>query len=338
MKRVDFQCHIFPRGFVRSVASSKGQLRVVGPDEMGRHVIVDSMTNTVLTYYREGTSFVDLGKHLADMDAFGIDMQVLSVNPPGVDRIVDPKEALRLSRIINDGLSKLVESHPRRFVALATIPMNDPEVAVDEIKRAVCDLGFPGIIVASNTCGRFYDAASYDKVYDALQRYDVPVFIHPGEAVVQQSMQLDYNLPLVFGWPFDTTISVSRIAFSGVLGRFPRLKVVAAHGGGMIPFYSGRLDMLLHDMRGSGRPPVKDSTEMLRRVYYEAAVFNSKSIELLVSFAGEDRVVYGSDYPFGRNEGRACYEASLNAMNRLDVDGEVKEKIFSMNALKLLKQ
>lgn len=338
MKRVDFQCHIFPREFIKSIKSSKGQLRLVGPDERGRHMIVDSKTDSALTYFREGTSFVDPEKHLVDMDAFGIDTQVISVNPPGVDRVTDPKEALGLSRIINDELSKLVESYPGRFAALATIPMNDSEVAVDEIKRTINDLGFHGIIVSSNTCGRFYDAASYDKVYDLLQRYDVPMFVHPGEPVVQQSMQSDYNLPLVFGWPFDTTLSVSRIALSGVLSRFPKLRVVAAHGGGMIPFYGGRLDMLLQDMRGTGKLPAKDSMEMLKRVYYEAAVFNQKSIELLVTFAGEDRVVYGSDYPFGRDEGRACYAVSLDIMNRLDVKDEVKKKIFSANALKLLKQ
>jgi aminocarboxymuconate-semialdehyde decarboxylase len=335
--RVDFQCHIFPRGFVKHLTSSSGQLRVEGPDQLGRHVILDSKTGTTLTYYRENTPFLDPERHLADMKTYGIDLQVLSVNPPGVDRVEDKDEALRLSKVINDDLSGLVKAHADKFVALATIPMNDPEVATDEIRRAVGEMGFAGINIPSNTRGGFYDDPAFDKVYGLLERYDVPVFMHPSEPIVQGSMGLDYNLPLVFGWPFDTTISLSRIVFSGVLTRFPKLKLVAAHGGGMIPFYGGRLEMLLHDMRGKGKLPVKESVRDLKRVYYEAAVFSPGAVQLLLSFAGEDNVVYGTDYPFGKDEGRFCYEASLKTMDALKADPKVKSKVLGDNALGLLK-
>lgn len=107
------------------------------------------------------------------MDTFRIDVQLLSVNPPGVDRVSDPDEALRLSRATSDDLSELVAAHKDRFAAFATIPMNDPEAAAEEVRRTVGVLGFAGINVSSNTCGKFYDDPAYDRVYDALEKYDV---------------------------------------------------------------------------------------------------------------------------------------------------------------------
>jgi aminocarboxymuconate-semialdehyde decarboxylase len=298
-------------------------------------MIVDSRTGHVLTYFIEGTAFVDMEQHTKDMERFGVDVQVLSVNPPGADRVVDPEEALRLSAIINDELARVVAEGGGRFSALATVPMNNQDVALQEARRALDQLGLRGVNISSNTLGRYYDTG-YERFFAFLEKRGAPVFIHPTESVAQEVIGQDYNLPLVFGWPFDTTISVSRLVFSGLMKRLPKLKVVAAHGGGMIPFYAGRLEMLLHDTRGSGRRPDRDSVEMLRLVNYEAALFDENSISLLIRFAGEDRVVYGTDYPFGGSSAGDCYRVSGRVMRRLAVSDRVRQKVLWRNASRLL--
>lgn len=335
---IDVQCHIFPRSFIKEL-SLHDQLRIGSPDANNRRVIFDSRTGDELTFFVEDSPYVDPEKRLKDMEDYGVDVQILSLPPPGVDRLTDPSETLKLSRLINDELASIVEKNDGRFEALATIPMNDSATAADEIRRSVQELGMKGVIVSSNTNGKFYDTNDYDEVYRMLERYDVPMLVHPTESISAKQVGQDYKLALIFGWPFDTTISVSRLVFSGTLRRFPKLKVIAAHGGGgLIPFFKGRINMLARVAAGGGREIAEPNpVEAFRKIYYDAAIFDAQALELLVKFAGPEHVVFASDYPFGQNLGRMCYESSIDEMEALDVDSTVKQKILSGNMSKIMK-
>ncbi|MEM0074970.1 MAG: amidohydrolase family protein [Conexivisphaerales archaeon] len=334
--KIDIQSHIFPREFINHMMHNEGQLRVSGPDAYGRMAIMDSSTKTMLTYFVPDSPFVDPEKHIEDMKRYDIDMQVLSVNPPGVDRIEDPYEAYSLCKVINDALSDLVQKYNGYFAALATIPFNSPELAVQEMKRASEELGLHGFVMPSNTLGHFYDSADYDIILQEAEAKGMPFFIHPSQPVVWKELGEDYNIPLVYGWPFDTTLCLAHLIFSGKLRKFPNLNIIAAHGGGMVPFFVGRVDMLLKDMRGSGKPPASGSEHDIRKVYYDSAVFNTESIRLLIRNIGRDKVIYGTDYPFGPERGRMCYERSISTIRALE-DKELEDLIFCKNLMNIMK-
>lgn len=335
---VDVQCHIFPRSFVNELSSPQSELKISPPDSNGRRVITDSKSGDETTYFIENSPYVDYEKHIEDMDFFNIDVQLLSLPAPSVDKMTNAKEALRVSSLINDDLAKIIAVAPERFQGLATISMNDPELAVREIKRAFDKLGFKGITISSNTNGVFYDSPKYEKVFQTMEDYDAPVFIHPTEPVTSRVIGQDYKLVLIFGWPFDTTLSISRLVFSGMLRKFPRLKIIAAHGGGMIPFFRGRMDILAKIAAGGAQKIVEDKpSEACKRLYYDAALFDSDSLELLIKFAGADHVLFASDYPFGRNLGKSCYEESIKMMEKLNVSEREKELIAQGNAKKIFR-
>ena len=329
---------MFPRAFIKELSTSGSQLKVADPDPNGRRVILDSKSGDEITFFIENSPYDDAAKHFKDMENYKIDTQVLSLPPPSVDRLLDSKEALRLSRLINDEFAEIVSKYPSKVQALATVPLNDPVFAADETKRCIEDLGFKGIVVSSNTLGRFYDSPDYDQFFRAAEKYGCPIFVHPTMPTTGEIIGQDYKLNLIFGWPFDTTLSISRLALSGTLDRFPGLKIIAAHGGGMVPFFQQRINMLARVAAGKGRKMVpQDPVKPFKQLYYDTAFFDPVSLELLVRFAGADHVVYASDYPFGQNLGKSCYDASIKMMEDANIDSSDKEKIYSSNIMKLLK-
>ncbi|MDG6999211.1 MAG: amidohydrolase [Nitrososphaerota archaeon] len=334
---VDVQCHIFPKSFIAELSSPKSQLRVMPPDATGRRVIIDSRTNDEVTFFVDNSCYVDTDAHVRDMQHFKIDKQVLSLPTPSVDKISDPDVAFRISMLINNEISGMVRKYPDKFLGFATIPMNDPTLATREIRRVVTDLGFKGVVISSNTQGKFYDGEEYDSVFETLERLRVPVFVHPTEPVTGKQIGQDYKLTLIFGWPFDTTLSVSRLVFSGLLEKYPDLKIIAAHGGGMIPFFAGRIEMLARVAAGGGKMiSVERPADAFKKLYYDAAFFNSDSLELLAKFAGPEHILYASDYPFGQNLGKNCYEQSIAMMENARLDSVAKDKIYGTNILSLL--
>ena len=280
---------------------------------------------------------MDPDAHIKDMTQYGIDRQILSLPPPSVDRFLDPKEALHSSALINDELASIVHKYQDKFIGFATIPMDDPELAVQEIRRAVTVLGLKGIVVSSNSNGKFYDSDEYAPVFEKLEKLGAPMFVHPTVPIAGSLIGQDYKLGLIFGWPFDTTLCVARLVFSGVFQKFPSLKIIAAHGGGMIPFFAGRIDMLARVAAGGGRKiAVEKPAEEFKKLYYDCAFFDSDSLELLAKFSGVDHIVYASDYPFGQNLGRNCYEASLRMMDRSSLDSSSKKRIFGENISEMI--
>ena len=307
------------------------------PDATGRRVIIDSRTNDEVTFFVDNSCYVDTDAHVRDMQHFKIDKQVLSLPTPSVDKISDPDVAFRISMLINNEISGMVRKYPDKFLGFATIPMNDPTLATREIRRVVTDLGFKGVVISSNTQGKFYDGEEYDSVFETLERLRVPVFVHPTEPVTGKQIGQDYKLTLIFGWPFDTTLSVSRLVFSGLLEKYPDLKIIAAHGGGMIPFFAGRIEMLARVAAGGGKMiSVERPADAFKKLYYDAAFFNSDSLELLAKFAGPEHILYASDYPFGQNLGKNCYEQSIAMMENARLDSIAKDKIYGTNILSLL--
>jgi aminocarboxymuconate-semialdehyde decarboxylase len=246
----------------------------------------------------------DMERRLDHMDEFGVDKQVLTLALPPLWRGMDDETALELTRLANDELRQVVDDHPDRFVAVGTVPKAS-EGFVAEFDRCIEELGMAGVQIFSNVDGQPLDRPRFHPLFECAERHDVPLWMHPQlhEWYDWASEYMDHRL---FGWPFDTTLALSRLVFGGVVERYD-FDLLAHHGGGMVPFYAGRIDSFYQSRLDypenyadtdlpTFEQPVSDQ---FRGFYADTAVSGSLAAhECLCGFFG-DHAVFGTDYPFG---------------------------------------
>jgi predicted TIM-barrel fold metal-dependent hydrolase len=239
----------------------------------------------------------DVERRLADMDAQGIDVAVLSVNVPGADWF-PASDGPAVARAINDELADLVARHPGRLAAMACLPMQAPEAAAAELERTDA-LGFHGGMVFSNTAGEALDVLDKAVVFEAAAQLDTPLYVHPTYPLTAATVDAYALIPTV-GFLFDTTTAALRLVLGGLYERHPDLKLVLAHVASLIPFVVGRVDYEAERHRDVGgwgalsAPP----SEHLRLLYTDVVSVWPPAVRITVEFLGAERVMYGSDYPF----------------------------------------
>jgi predicted TIM-barrel fold metal-dependent hydrolase len=232
---------------------------------------------------------------LADLDAMGVDIQV--VGPMPMHRYwADPDLAIGLTRTVNEGVAAHCAAEPDRLYGLGTVPLQHPDLAVALLDRAVHDHGLYGISVSTTVDGRELADPAHDAVWQRAEELGAVVFVHPWGCSLGERLATQY-LGNTVGQPVETAVALSHLIFTGVLDRFPRLKLVAAHGGGYLPTYVGRSDhawQVRQDARGCAEPP----SAYLRRMWFDALVYTPGALRHLVEEVGADRVVLGTDHPF----------------------------------------
>ncbi|MCW2790672.1 MAG: Aminocarboxymuconate-semialdehyde decarboxylase [Aeromicrobium sp.] len=234
---------------------------------------------------------------LADMDAMGIDVQAISVAPPGYYYWTDPELARELARMQNENLAKIVADNPDRFVGLATVPLQDVRSAVEELERTVKEYDFRGVEINTNVMGLDLDDPRFRPFFAKAEELDVVVLLHPNGFTGGERFR-KYYLTNVIGNPLDTTVALTRIIHGGVLEEHPDLKLVAVHGGGYLPFYSSRMDHS-YEERPEGRHHItRPPSSYLKQIYFDCLVFDAPHLEFLIQQMGADHVVVGTDYPF----------------------------------------
>lgn len=278
-------------------------------------------------------------ERLADMDAMGVDIQALSLSPYQLFYWAEGDLGERAFRTINDDLAELVRAHPDRFVGLGAIPLQDSTGAVEELRRCVTELGFPGIEISTHIEGEELSSPRLEPFWEAVDELDVVVFIHPAGFTHPDRFTEHYFFNTI-GHPLEETICAGRLIFDGVIERHPGLKIVFAHGGGFLPAYAGRFDHAYHvreDVRhGLPRPP----SEYLSRFHFDTMVFESDQLGYLIRKYGADHVLLGSDYPYdmgvsdplglvGKVEGLTPDQVALiaggNAARLLGLENDDKE-------------
>jgi predicted TIM-barrel fold metal-dependent hydrolase len=282
----------------------------------------------------------DLGEaRLADMDASGITVQVLSVAGPGAD-LVPGQKGIDLARAYNDALAEACARRPARYRGFAHLPLLAPEAAADELERAVKQLGFHGALVNGATDGRFLDDPAFEPILERAEALDLPIYLHPGIPVPAVRNAYYDGLPGNFsftlalsawGWHYDTAIHVLRLALSGALDRHPKLKLVIGHMGEALPFMLDRIDETTAAqakalLRRSVRQTILDQVWITTSGFFTMAPF----MAALMSF-GVDRILFSVDYPFASN---ARARAFLDA---LPVSPADRAKIAHGNADRLLR-
>ena len=278
-------------------------------------------------------------RRLADMDATGIDMQLLMLTSPGV-QLFKPEEACALATSSNDHLAETIARHPTRFSGLAAFAPHAPEAAAKEIERAVQSLGLKGALVNSHTQGRYMDDGFFWPIFEACEALDVPLYIHPNTPSPQMiepflSRCLD---AAIFGFAAETGLHTLRLIVSGVFDRFPRLKVVLGHLGEGLPFWLYRIDFMhagiVRSGRSAGAQPLKRKpSDYLRENFYytTSGMAWEPAITFVQQQMGHDRVMYAMDYPY------QYVAEEVAAMDALPLTPEQKKMFFQTNAERIFR-
>ena len=246
------------------------------------------------------SNYWDLDEKLEIMKKAGISGACVSLANPWLDFMLDPTEATEAARLLNNDMEDMCmfEKCEGHMWGFGVLPLADPRSAVAELDRMHTENPhLRGVIMGTDGCGKGLDDPAMDIIWEKLQALGFMCFFHPHYGVGNEKFgNYGHSLLLGLGFPFETSAAVSRLILSGVLARFPKLKLLIAHSGGTLPYLSGRLDSCCaHDEHFKLD---KKPSEYLKMLYYDALCYNTESVDLLMKFAGPDRLMFGTDDPF----------------------------------------
>ena len=235
---------------------------------------------------------------LAAMDAQGIDLELLSINPSWYD--AEPDLARQVVTLQNEGLAEVVGRHPDRFAALASVALQHPALAAEQLEHAMRTLGLKGALVGGSVEGVELADRRFDPFWAKAEALGALIFIHPqGVPDLGTRLAGSGGLGNVIGNPLETTIALSHLIFEGTLDRHPRLTILAAHGGGYLPSYAARSDAGIRTFPGTYATPLeKAPTAYLKDLYYDSLVFTPEALRHLVAEVGAGRIMLGTDFPY----------------------------------------
>jgi aminocarboxymuconate-semialdehyde decarboxylase len=270
-------------------------------------------------------------QRLADLDAMGIDVQLVMCPPPQCYYTVPVDIAVKAARIINDGVAAYVAARPDRFVALGTVPMPDGNEAARELERCMRQLGFKGVQILTNVAGKELSDPAFAPFWKKAEELGAVVLIHPnGFTEARRFSRFYFNN--VIGNPLETTIALHYLIFDGVIERHPDLKIIAVHGGGFLGGYPGRIDHAWGARDDAKADLPKPPSTYLKKIYVDTVVFTPEQLTALVATFGIDHVLMGTDYPYDMAE----YEPLQHLAATKSLDEAARAAIAGGNARRLL--
>ena len=331
---VDIFNHIFPTRFFEKMSK----------------ICTDKQT---LKRYINIPMLVDLDVRFKAMDLFGEYCQILSLASPPIEALAGPDVSPVLAQYGNNGMAELCQQYPDRFPGfVASLPMNNPDASIEELHRAIKELGAKGIQVYSNVSGKPLDGPEYACLFEAMATdYDLPIWLHPTRGpnfpdYLSEDKSL-YEIWWTFGWPYETSIAMSRLVFSGLFDKHPNIKIITHHMGAMIPYFEGRVGPGWDQL---GKRTVDEDYESLlkslkrrpydyfKMFYADTALFGATSATRCgLDFFGIDKVVFASDSPFDPERGTMYIRETIRILDELEISAADKRKIYRDNAVRLLK-
>jgi len=326
---IDIYCHIYPEKFFEEMTKLSPQTQ-----NLGKRL-------------RTITKLFDLNERFREMDQFGDYRQIISLPNPPIEEIAADEAGLQLARIGNDAMAELVARHPERFASfVAAVSLTDIEGSLTEAARAVTQLGACGIQVFTPLAGRPLDEPAFTPMFAAMANFDLPIWLHPARTAAMTDYPAEaksrYEMWWCFGWPYDTSVAMSRLVFAGLFDQHPGIKIITHHCGGMIPYFDGRvgpgLDVLGARTSGEDYSKVLTSLkrphlEYFKEFYGDTAMFGGKyGIPCGVEFFGADHIVFATDTPLGP------IAPTIAVIEGLDIDDAARRKIYVGNAERLVKR
>ena len=297
--RIDIHTHILPRTWpnLREKFGYGGFIRLEHDESTGRA----KMWQDDVFFREVEPNCWDCDCRVTDIDRTDVDVQVLSTVPVMFSYWAQPQDCLFLSRLINDDLAARVKERPDRFVALGTVPMQDPELAVQELTRCMKELGMAGVEIGSRVNKWNLDEPALEPFWTAAEELGAAVFVHPWD--MDKERMPKYWLPWLVGMPAETTLAMCSMIFSGVFERHPKLRVAFAHGGGQFPYTIGRIekgftcrpDLVAVDNDTNPR-------KYIGQFWVDSLTHDAEALKYMVNLMGANRVALGSDYPFPLGE------------------------------------
>jgi len=330
VRKIDAFAHILPPSYARrleSIVSGTGVSdRILGYQQ----------------WIHEDPALVDLDARWRAIDPFDDYVQVLTLAVPPLDQLGDPAVSRDLARAVNDELAGLVATYPDRFAGFAAaLPMNDPEAAAAELTRAMGDLGALGTQLHTNVGGAPLDSPPFDPVFETVTRLGGALWIHPTRSAVWPDYPVEqrssYGIWWSLGWPYETSVCMARLVYSGCFDRHPGLRVITHHAGAMVPHFAGRLASPLEDPDRDAvtsrlsAPPI----DYFHRFFADTAMFGAgHAVRCAVEFFGPGHVLFGTDMPLGGPTVVPDTIANIEALSLGDADTAA---IFAGNARAVLK-
>lgn len=279
-------------------------------------------------------AFYDVEARLAAMDERSIDLAVLSIAPPLFMYWTEPSEGIEFCRRANDALAAFAASSNGRIAAVATLPMQDTDAAVAELRRAVSELGLRGAEIGPNVEDTRLDDNGVRPVLSAAGELDVPLILHPYYVGARPGLN-DFYLTNLIGNPLETTVCAARLILSGTLDEVGDVRFVLMHGGGYLPYQVGRLDHG-HRVRPEAKACKAEPSSYLRRFFYDTLTHKAAPLGFLIEHVGADRVVYGTDFPFDMGGGPLAEQLAGLDLSESTVDrvaGANAHALFKLDAL-----
>jgi aminocarboxymuconate-semialdehyde decarboxylase len=292
----DIHCHFIPRDYFRFVQRS-GEFEVSIAGEYGEAVDIVCRGSR----YGLNKTFFEPARQLARMDELGIDRTVVSLATPLVNYYVDAQLATQAAQICNDGLAGLISKHPTRFLGWAYLPMQDPVAAASELRRCVRDLGFVGGHVATNVRGTYLADECFYPIFDAARELGVPLFLHPVDPPGRDRTGI-YELTVVAGYLFDSTINIFRMICSNFLDRYGDLKLICAHTGAFSLMLRNRMQREVDTNALLSQALPRKVGDYLRGFYFDTVCFEPEYLRFATGVIPAENLLLGSDAPFPLGE------------------------------------
>lgn len=313
--RIDIHTHFIPRNFIDQARRGQaiGQVTLQKDNGLERAIHPEGYRYTLFP------KFWDVGAKLEDMDRLGIDISVLSVPPSLFFYWLESEPTKEFCQQTNEALADMVAQAGGRLYGLATVPLQEPEAAAAELRRAVLELGLRGVEIGTKMEQIPLDDERFDPFFATAAELNVPVMLHPYVTVITPQLA-DFYMKNLIGNPLETGIAASRLILSGCLERHPNLTLVVVHGGGFMPYQVGRLD---HGFRVRSEAKAKIDTppsSYLRRFYFDTVTHAAIPLKFLVELVGADRVVLGTDIPFDMADVNFAEILAATGLNEADLD------------------
>jgi aminocarboxymuconate-semialdehyde decarboxylase len=323
--KFDLHTHFYTDAFFKTISDLPSEFSF-GTSSSGQTII----TYRGARFFGVTPAMTDVSKRIEDMDRTGIDVEVVSLSTPNVF-FTDGEHQPAVARMMNDSYAELIAQHPKRFKGFASIPMDAPDAALDELHRAIDTLKLNGVVLLSNIGGKPLTSPVYRPFFEEANRMKLCIFLHPMIPTNSDAFR-EYVLGPIIGFPFDTSLAVARMCYDGMFEELPDIRWIIGHLGGAIPYLMERMDNGFRDFADCRVKIDKLPSVYLKRLYYDTVSFSPYTLKMVRDMVGAEHMVMGSDYPHLLGS----IDRAVTSIEALDITEGEKSAIFSGTALSIL--